>query len=314
MIVKEESNSKMVSLTDLERKFTYRSRSWLRSILKREENKLSEIEREKLVQNIGGSKGKLYNLNWAENVFHQEDIDSSSTLARIFRSSDFEGVLHVNSKGKSETSVAGLLESRKEANSAYEKLLSALINESDELLIRVISGQDLFNDYRPTANMLRERGCVNNKTTKVLFLYPFGDPADIRIKAEEEKSVNHPTFILDAFRTLSFIAGRRSWHIEPKWVNILHHTFMVWGNQYAIVEPYDFGKPGTNLSGCIGRKAPLLVVKGGSPYHQTLKHGFEYIYGENLNEKTYSKTGIKTYTLEEVSKTFKEKKGLSIHI
>ena len=91
-------------------------------------------------------------------------------------------------------------------------------------------------------------------------------------------------FFRDATSTYYFM--RRSvgdngheFDLDPRWIEREPHSLLVWAKQYALVEPYDYAAPkAVRKPDCIGRYAPIMIVRGDTPYHDLLREGFDYLF------------------------------------
>ncbi len=206
--------------------------------------------------------------------------------------------------------LTGLLGSRMKASEAYEALLIEMIGSGRGLRIRCITGTDFFNAHRPTADAFFER--VNNGLDaikiKILLVYPFGHGARVRSAAEGDKRLDMSQFSRDAAGTFGFVSSyARKLKLDARWSEDLPPSLLVWTEDYALVEPYDHGRQDEDRSGCIGRKSPIMIVSGGTPYHTTLKHGFDYVFDSKEKKEKEEDTHIKTFSLEEVAAEYNKR-------
>jgi hypothetical protein len=138
---------------------------------------------------------------------------------------------------------------------------------------------------------------------QVQLTYPFGRGSEIRAAAEGEPNRDASQFSRDARSTYEFInsAMRRQQKngLVVKWVEDLPPSLLIWTEEYALVELYDYGRDDKALQGCIGRKAPILVINRKAKYHSLLKNSFDYVFnGDPKN------TRVKTYTVEQLRKEY----------
>jgi hypothetical protein len=90
-------------------------------------------------------------------------------------------------------------------------------------------------------------------------------------------------FRRDAERTIKFLeVYRKDLNVTVRWADAMPPSLLIWTDECALVEPYDYGHQESILVGCIGRTAPLMVVAGGTDYHSALKASFDYVFdGKN---------------------------------
>lgn len=257
-----------------------------------------------------GRIGHRYHVDFVEKVFGSRPDEDLTEAERsiINNPARVANVRVVGSEADDLLTV--LLTSRLGANDAYDRLLIEMITSGRGLRIRCITGTDFFNAHRPTAEAFFQRSKNGLDGTRVLLVYPFGHGAKVRSAGEGDPELDKSQFARDAASTFGFIrANADRLQLEPKWIEDLPPGLLLWTEKYALVEPYDCGRQYIDRSGCIGRKAPIMVVRGGTAYHTILKNGFDYVF-DGKEKETY----LKTFSLEDLTAAYDKTKVASIAI
>jgi hypothetical protein len=207
--------------------------------------------------------------------------------------------------------LTGVLASRRRADSEYHELVNEMTRQGHGLRIRCITGTDFFNSQLVWYGQLASRIEAKLGPPKVLLVYPFERAANLRSSAEGE-DLARSQFRRDAIGTYEFLKAysfgnddKDLW-VSAKWVDEIPPSLLIWCEECALVEPYDYGGRGNDRAGCIGRKAPILVVPGGHDFHKALKDSFDYLYDEKGRDEN-GQPYIKTYTLKQVAEVYEEK-------
>ena len=301
------SDAKRLTIREITRAY-HKNSSTIRFLLKKELARvISHDEKHKLFQKGIGPYGDTYHLDLIERVLGARP-DQNFNAAQQYIHNNHEDsptiplVLSQPDKGKS--SVLAILGSRQKSQLTYDALIQEMVRNGSELRIRCVTGTDFFNSHRPIIEDFYERSQKNSESTKVLLVHPNERGGRIRSAAEGEMDHKSSQFKRDADSTIGFMtANARKLKLNPKWVEELPNSLLIWTQEFAMLEPYDHGHDGFNFSGCIGRKAPMLVVNGDSAYHDLLKNGFDYVF-----DKSEKETFIRTWSLQEMRAITKGKK------
>ena len=273
------------------------STSTVRSVFKKRLAKMPPEDRGLAFQGGRGRRGASYRRDFVETALGPMPTEYlTETLRRIFGKNAKLPTVKV-SGNEEDNPLAGVLASRKKANSDYNSLVREMVRNHKGLRISCISGTDFFDSHNLIVDDFEKRVEDGLDAPKVLLVYPFGSAALRRIAAEEEGSRKASQFARDARRTFDFVRGERELKLDVKWADAIPHSFLMWTEKFALVEQYDFGFK--DRAGCIGRKAPLLVVKSGTEYHGTLEAGFDYVFNGNVKD-----THVKTFLLREVANKY----------
>jgi hypothetical protein len=283
--------------------FYKQSPSSIRLALAAERKRLDAAQWQAVCFKRAGPFGDLYEPGFVSGVFGRRAAVESDVVSQLrTQHPGVPGMLLFDPRGSSgDVGIfMAVLESRKKAGAAYDFLLARAIEHGGDLRIRCLTGTDFFNAHKPTGDAFSKR----NAPTKVLLMYPFGHGAQVRARAERDADdLAFSQFLRDAVSTLTFMqAYGDRWNIDAKWVDDLPMSLLVWTTEYALVEAYDHGRESQDMSGCIGRKAPVLLVRGGAPYHTLLRDGFDYVFGGRMRD-----TLIRTYSLREVASAHRKK-------
>ncbi len=272
-----------------------------RTLLKAEVNSLPQAEREKFYEKAGGPHPDRYEITFVSKVLKDKTKSNLNIFDRyIFlnhrKSPDIK---IIGSESPSQGALFGILESRMKASNAYRELVFEIVKNGASLRIRCVSGTDFFNKHNPIIEAFRERAKHRSEPVKVLLLHPTGHGAEIRSAAEGELSAEASQLARDAHSTFGFLkVESQDLKIDPKWQEELPTSLLIWSEDIALVEPYDHGRQERDHSGCIGRKAPILIVRGGgTDYHEVLKMGFDYVFLRKEKD-----THIKTWTVNEMER------------
>ena len=187
--------------------------------------------------------------------------------------------------GKVGDPLAGILASRQEARNEYTQLIEEMAEGEHHLRIRCITGTDFFDSQSRFYGSLTKRKEQKLEKPLVLLVYPFERAAKIRSSAEGEK-LAESQFRRDARGTYEFM-NSYSPLVEAMWVDEVPPSLLIWTDKMALVEPYDYGGRVQRV-GCLGRKAPVLVIPCNTSYHSALKDSFDYLYeGKCPHIKSY---------------------------
>jgi len=274
----------------------------LRDALRKKFGDVSTTSVDLVYQKGAGQVGHRYHVDFIKQVFGSKpDQQLSEALTAIFNKRTKLPVVGVVGAEPDEPLI-GMLGSRMRANEVYNALVAEMIRSGRGLRIRCITGTDFFNAHRPTGDAFFERKKVGLDVAKVLLVYPFGHGAEVRSAAEGDRELEKSQLSRDARSTFEFIRSHvemNKLELKVKWVDDLPLSLLIWTEDYALVEPYDHGRQDKERSGCIGRKAPIMVVKSGTAYHTILKNGFDYIFDGQSEE-----TQIQTYFLKQIDEKY----------
>jgi hypothetical protein len=249
-----------------------------------------------------GPKGHRYGRKIVEDALGKPPAELPGGVDDVFtRRNTFRGVIRPRSEDSENTEIVGILSSRMTAQDAYLHLAEHAIAMGRGLRIRCLSGRDFFDKQKPLYEAFEKRAKSEGLDPgKILLLFPFGHGALVRSKAEGDSNPHLSQFGLDANNSVGFMRGQAErLKLVPRWVDDLPQSLLVWTEEYALVEIYDYGSVSEQRSGCIGRKAPMLIVRGGS-YHRMLGSGFDYIFDRKDD------TGIETHGLDDVVRAGQE--------
>ncbi len=240
-----------------------------------------------------GSRGGAYRVDLVAEIF-QSDPPSLDGASRVF----------TRGKDAGRAILRGVLPSRREAPGEYAALVAHLIESGESVRIRAIAGTDFCTAQGTIGSALTRR--PKRQSIRLLLLNPFCDAAGIRAEAEGDLGNMSSQLFRDALGSFWFLYQRaRELNLDPRWVDAAFYNLLVWGEEYALIENYDLSKPEEIQSPatvCIGRHAPVFVIRGGIPYHRSLKEGFDYLFekqSKNISrltikqlEKRYSERGM----------------------
>jgi len=268
-----------------------------------------EIQKEEMrkikAKGGGGRKADRYKESFVREVMGGDSPAGQfgETERQIFGKTAKGALIRV-SGGKAGDPLMGVLASRLAAFREYNQLVEEMTREGPELRIRCIVGTDFFNSQGVWFASLTSRKEANLEPPLILLVYPRGRAAKLRISAEGEDFADSQ-FGRDARSTFDFIKNKGRW-MSVKWADEIPPSLLIWTKKCALVEPYEYGGRGSDSPGCIGRRAPVLVVPGGTKYHEALRDGFDYVYGEKGRDEK-NRPYITIYTLEQLAGEFEPK-------
>jgi hypothetical protein len=247
----------------------------------------------------GGRRGDGFRGDFVREAMGEEASAGrfSETEKRIFGKGAKGVAIKISGDKITDVPLTGILASRRSAYLEYNQLIAEMTKEGENLRIRCITGTDFFNSQFVWYGSLTSRIAAHLGPPKVLLVYPFERAAKLRSSAEGE-NLSVSQFRRDAFATYSFVKDDKELRSSVKWADDIPPSMLIWTERSALVEPYDYGGRGNDRPGCIGRKAPILVVPGGTDYHVALRDSFDYVYEDKCGPH------IKTYTLQQVADAF----------
>ena len=217
--------------------------------------------------------------------------------------------------GKNASCIFATLESRTKDSAKFAELVSEMIQSDDKLRIRCVTGTDLFDPDPPAGRLMLDR-VANKLETKILLLYPFGRSGRARCEAEGYTNLERNRLVSDSQRTFEFISEFGDDKLDVRWVDDTLHSFLILGDQGALVEPYDFGAAPNRRKGfgCIARSSPLFFIRKDSEYYEIVKSGFDYLFdtepvsvGANGKPQDSDSGTLRTYTLEAMAREFESR-------
>lgn len=284
-----------------------------------------------IVNEGGGPRPCRYRLSVIQRVF--PEFEPGQLLAGDLprEVADIIGRL----KHKLPPDVAAVLPSRDEDPRSFENLAQCLIKDGSNLRIRAVAGtffsyaeghNAIYNAFEKRSTRIKRTppNATPPSHPKILLLHPFSSTARLRSNAEESESQPITPVREDLtpkafkqFRSTSMWRDfEQAWKfvrndadalsLDVKWVRVAPHSFLIYTDECAVVETYDLGRGEADQARrertCIGRKAPLIVVRPGSRYHQILRAGFDWSFDPS------PRAGVKTYRVDDVAPTVLSRK------
>jgi len=292
------SESEMLTINEIAQMYR-RSPSSVRYLLKAHPDIVNRYERG------AGPRGDRYPVDSIEKVLGPSpDQNLTDTQRRIFSNQikRFPTTPALPRRNRDEGSdLIVTLKSRRGQFADYLDLLKEMIETQPGLRIRAITATDFFSAHHSVDVAFFKRVQNGLGETRVLLLHPKERGACIRSAAEGNADLEKSQLYRDATSTVAFIRDNTErLKLNVKWTVDIPYSMLVWTEVSALVETYDYGSFDRQSSRCIGRDAPVLVVRGNTDYHRLLKEGFDYIFdGE---ERV---THLKTFPLKEVAKVVK---------
>jgi hypothetical protein len=274
--------------------------STVRSVLKRDLP--SGLDKEKVFKEGSGRRPDGYHPDFVQKAFGvAPPRPRTHGLTDVLKDSKPQGIKEIGRD--SPGCLATILQSRLAAETQFNTLVQEMARTGKGLRIRCLTGTDFFNSQKAIYRDFqarKENPDLRKDKIKVLLLYPFGEGAHLRSLSEGDKTLKESQFYRDARATFEFLSAKDNQpRFEVKWVEPVAPGLLIWTEDYALLEPYDYGRDDDAISGCIGRRAPVLIVNGGTPYHSRLRNGFDFVF-----DGTHQRKYLKTYNINAIRSKF----------
>jgi hypothetical protein len=273
-----------------------------RNRLKKALDQMSATEKGEMHRPGKGRQGDVYSQALVVEVFGEAPAGRlTPAQMEVFRG---KRLAHIKAIGeRPEDLPTGVLASRKVGYTEYITLANEMMGTGKGLRIRCITGTDYFNSHLPPGGFLRARSKKHHGDIRVQLTYPFGHGARIRSAAEGDRDLDASQFSRDARSTFKFITDYyKRVGLQVRWIEDLPPSLLIWTQEYALIELYDYGPEDKDQTGCIGRKAPIMVIDSSAPYHTILKNSFDYIF-----EGDPSETHVKVYKKAQVAEEYRKR-------
>ncbi len=231
-----------------------------------------------------GPNGTLYTVAFVREVFPGRDFDERQATAGSTLPAEVKSTLarHRNLP----PSILGVLESRELHPIDFTDLASFLIGAPGELRIRAIAATSIAwaAPFTPIYQAFQRRAKDRLGGPKILLLHPDAKAAKLRSLAEEgTRRFTETSFWENALRAFQFLHEKeKAWNVTVKWVHVAPSSFLIHNSEAgALLEMYDLGRPPSApgpTTVCIGGRSPVLFIAPGTPYHKTLKDGFDWVF------------------------------------